>query len=87
MGQCIALVGKQQHDVVGCGRLRFAQDKPQADTINLVRALTALQRVPWPPDLSCRAELAPYIHRLQWFSCSPARRCSPRRPVKLSSID
>ena len=49
MGQCLALVGKQQYDVADCG-LRLAQGKPQADTINLVRALTALQRVPWPPE-------------------------------------
>ena len=49
MGQRRALVGKQQHDVADCG-LRLAQGKPQTDTINLVRALTALQRVPWPPE-------------------------------------
>ncbi len=31
MGQRLAFVGKQQHDVTGCG-LRLAQGKPQADT-------------------------------------------------------
>lgn len=49
MGQGFALVGKQQFDVADCG-LRLAQSKPQADTINLGRALTALQRVPGPPE-------------------------------------
>ena len=49
VGQRLALVGKQQDDVTGRG-LRLAQDKPQADVINLVRALTALQRVPGPPE-------------------------------------
>ena len=49
MGQRLALVGKQQHDVAGRS-LCLVQDKPQADTIDLVRALTALQPVPWPPE-------------------------------------
>ena len=49
MGERLAFVGKQQYDVADCS-LRLAQGQPQADTINLARALTALQRVPGPPE-------------------------------------
>ena len=75
MGQRLALVGKQLHNVTDCG-LRLAQGKPQADTINLVRALTALQLVPWP-----RRTEPPFL-RSTFESCEremlrPSRRAIP----------
>src|SRR5712692_1046045 len=49
MRQRLALVGEQQNDIAGL-RLRFAQLEPQADTIDLVRDLPTLQRVPRPSE-------------------------------------
>ena len=80
MGQCLALVGKQQHDVADCG-LRLAQGKPQADTINLVRALTALQRVPWPP------ETEPPFLRNTFESCEREMLRPSRRAISSARRD
>lgn len=47
VGQRLALIGKQQHDVAGLG-LCLAQLKPQADPRDRLGVLAVLQAVPWP---------------------------------------
>jgi len=49
MGQRLALVGNEPQDVAHRG-LCLAKAQPQADTINLLSALSTFQAVPGPPE-------------------------------------
>jgi hypothetical protein len=58
MRQRLALVGEEEHDIAGL-RLRLAQRQPEADAIDGVGVLAALQRVsrPTPAEFFLRSTL------------------------------
>ena len=75
MGQRLALVGEQQHDVAGLG-LRLAQQEPQADAIDRLGVLPVLQVVPRsaPAEVFLRSTLTVASGRCLRLPAARSRR-------------